>query len=79
MKGSYDGAEPAGNSVTVQNLLRLAQLQSKPEWRHLTPRLMESFSEIINHYPPYLPLRPFCLYCETHKDSMGQGELYSFF
>jgi hypothetical protein len=56
MRGGYDGAEPAGNSVAAHNLLRLAQLHDKPQWQRMARRLMESFGEIINHYPPALPL-----------------------
>jgi uncharacterized protein len=56
MRGGYDGAEPAGNSVAARNLLRLAQLQNRPQWQQMARRLMESFSEVINQYPPALPL-----------------------
>ncbi len=56
MRGSYDGAEPAGNSVAALNLLRLGQLQNEPQWSQMARRLIESFSEVINHYPPALPL-----------------------
>jgi len=56
MRGSYDGAEPAPNSVAAHNLLRLAELQNRPEWHKMAQRLMESFSEVINHYPPAMPL-----------------------
>jgi hypothetical protein len=56
MRDKYDGAEPAGNSVAAQNLSRLGQLQNKPEWQQMARRLIESFSEVINHYPPALPL-----------------------
>jgi uncharacterized protein YyaL (SSP411 family) len=56
MRGKYDGAEPAGNSVAVHNLLRLGQLQNNPQWQQMARRLVESFSEVINNYPPALPL-----------------------
>jgi uncharacterized protein YyaL (SSP411 family) len=56
MRERYDGAEPAGNSVAVHNLLRLGQLYNKPEWLQMARRLMGSFSETINQYPPSLPL-----------------------
>jgi hypothetical protein len=56
MRDQYDGAEPAGNSVAALNLSRLGQLRNKPEWQQMALRLIESFSEIINNYPPALPL-----------------------
>jgi hypothetical protein len=56
MRDKYDGAEPAGNSVAAHNLLRLGQLLNRPQWMQMTRRLVESFSEVINRYPPALPL-----------------------
>lgn len=56
MRDKYDGAEPAGNSVAAHNLLRLGQLRNRPQWMVMTRRLVESFSEVINDYPPALPL-----------------------
>ena len=56
MRDKYDGAEPAGNSVAAHNLLRLGRLQNNPQWLQMTRRLVESFSEVINSYPPALPL-----------------------
>lgn len=56
MKGIYDGAEPAANSVAAENLLLLGQLENKPHWQKMAQRLVESYSEVIKHYPPALPL-----------------------
>ncbi|MFT5728027.1 MAG: hypothetical protein ACI8PB_002178 [Desulforhopalus sp.] len=56
MKSDYDGAEPTGNSVAVNNLLRLGILQNKPQWSQMARKLVESFSGSINRYPPALPL-----------------------
>ncbi len=56
LRGAYDGAEPAGNSVTVHNLLRLARLRGREDWRRQALRVMESFAETLRHYPPALPL-----------------------
>jgi len=56
MRGTYDGAEPAGNSVAAHNLLRLSRLRARDDWRRMAERLISSFSEVINHYPPALPL-----------------------
>ncbi len=56
MRDQYDGAEPTGNSVAAHNLLRLALLHNKPLWQQMARQLMESFGDIINRYPPALPL-----------------------
>lgn len=56
MRGTYDGAEPAGNSVAAQNLLRLSCLRARDDWREMAQRLVVSFSEVIERYPPALPL-----------------------
>lgn len=55
MKGDYDGAEPAANSVLVSNLLILADVVNRPEWRELASLTIEAFSSRINSYPPALP------------------------
>ncbi len=56
MRAEYDGAEPAGNSVAALNLVLLGQLRNNPQWLEQARRLIESFSETINRYPPALPL-----------------------
>jgi uncharacterized protein len=56
MRVSYDGAEPAGNSVAALNLLRLGYLRNEPAWQRMAKRLIESFGAVLNHYPPALPL-----------------------
>jgi len=56
MRDKYDGAEPAGNSVTANNLLRLALLHGMPQWNTMARQLMESFGGTINRYPSALPL-----------------------
>jgi uncharacterized protein YyaL (SSP411 family) len=56
MKGEYDGAEPAGNSAAALNLIRLADLRGRDEWRDMAHQLIDSFADTINRYPPALPL-----------------------
>ncbi len=56
MKAAYDGAEPSGNSVAALNLLRLAALTGKKEWRHHAEKTMESFGQTLASYPPAMPL-----------------------
>ncbi len=56
MKAAYDGAEPSGNSVAALNLLRLARLTGKDEWRQRAEKTMESFGQTLSSYPPAMPL-----------------------
>lgn len=55
MRDTNDGAEPAGNSIAAQNLLRLGRLLNNPQWQHMARRLIESFSDSVNRYPAALP------------------------
>ncbi len=55
MKEQYDGAEPAGNSVAVMNLLRLSQMTERKEWRELAERTLMFFSTTLTRYPHTMP------------------------
>ncbi len=55
LKSDYDGAEPAPNSVAAMNLLRLADLTGRQEWRTLARKTMAAFSGRLNTYPAALP------------------------
>jgi uncharacterized protein YyaL (SSP411 family) len=54
MKGDYDGAEPAANSVAAENLVRLGRLTGNEQWLELAAQTIKSFSSQINHYPQAL-------------------------
>jgi uncharacterized protein YyaL (SSP411 family) len=43
VKEDYDGAEPSGNSVAALNLLRLAQITGRAEFRDSAERLIAAF------------------------------------
>jgi uncharacterized protein len=43
MKDDYDGAEPSGNSVMVTNLLRLAALGGRDDFRAVAERTLKAF------------------------------------
>ena len=51
MKGDYDGAEPAANSIAAANLVRLARLTDNKEWLQLAEKTINSFSSQLNSYP----------------------------
>ena len=55
MKGDYDGAEPAGNSVAAMNLLILGALTFNPEWTEKGKTCTEVFSSVIKAQPKMLP------------------------
>ncbi len=54
MKGDYDGAEPAANSIAAQNLVRLGRLTDNTKWLELAEKTINSFSAQINTYPQAL-------------------------
>jgi uncharacterized protein YyaL (SSP411 family) len=43
MKDDYDGAEPSGNSIAAMNLLRLAQMTNRLEYREAAERTIAAF------------------------------------
>jgi uncharacterized protein YyaL (SSP411 family) len=56
MKGDYDGAEPAPNSVAAMNLLMLGELLARDDWRRQGRETIEAFAAMINAQPQALPL-----------------------
>ena len=47
IKEDYDGAEPSGNSVAALNLLRLAELTGRNDFRDSAQKLLHAFSQRI--------------------------------
>ena len=54
-KPDYDGAEPTGNSVAAENLLRLAGLTTDVAYRERAERLLAAFAETMRQQPTSLP------------------------
>ncbi len=54
-KNDYDGAEPSGNSVSVLNLFRLAELTGDVEYRNLAERILITFARRISKHPYTMP------------------------
>jgi len=54
-KPSYDGAEPSGNSVAACNLLRLAQMTDRKDFREAAGRLLRAFAPRITSSPVTAP------------------------
>jgi uncharacterized protein YyaL (SSP411 family) len=55
IKEDYDGAEPSGNSVAASNLLRLAQMTDRKDFRDAADRLLRAFSQRITASPVAAP------------------------
>ncbi len=54
-RGPVDGATPSGNSVAAENLLTLAELLNKPEYRTKAEATIQAFSPIYRAAPQALP------------------------
>ena len=50
-KPAYDGAEPAGNSVAIRNLLRLGEFTTQDTYRKRADKAFKSFSSTLNSRP----------------------------
>jgi uncharacterized protein YyaL (SSP411 family) len=55
MKEDYDGAEPSPNSVSVLNLLRLAQMTDNAEFRAFAEKTLAAFGSNLQQSPSALP------------------------
>ena len=55
VKEDYDGAEPSGNSVAAMNLLRLARMTGRSEFREAAERTLAAFADKLDAAPSALP------------------------
>ena len=55
MKDDYDGAEPSGNSIAIQNLLRLAGMTGRSSYRETAEKALRAFSEFLAAAPSAAP------------------------
>jgi hypothetical protein len=55
IKEDYDGAEPSANSVSLQNLLRLALMTDQQEYREQAERIIAAFSPKLKRAPHAMP------------------------
>ena len=55
MKEDYDGAEPSGNSIAVFNLLRLARITGKEQYRDEAERTLNAFGSRLKTAPTGVP------------------------
>jgi hypothetical protein len=55
LKDDYDGAEPSANSVAVRNLLRLAAITDRAEFREAAMKTLGAFRSRLSAVPAALP------------------------
>ena len=55
MKEAYDGAEPAGNSVAVMNLLRLHRITMNESFRTYAEKSLLYFCTLLDQSPQFMP------------------------
>jgi hypothetical protein len=55
VKEDYDGAEPSGNSVAAMNLLRLARMTDRADFRESAGRTLSAFASRLSAAPFALP------------------------
>jgi hypothetical protein len=55
IKDDYDGAEPSGNSVAVMNLLRLAQITNRDDFRESAERALAALRSRVSNVPAAVP------------------------
>ena len=55
VKEDYDGAEPSGNSVAAGNLLRLAEITGRAEFRESAERMLAAFGSRLSTTPMAVP------------------------
>ncbi|MCU1238259.1 MAG: hypothetical protein JWP63_6226 [Candidatus Solibacter sp.] len=55
VKEDYDGAEPSGNSVSVTNLVRLAQTTNRNDFRLSASRALSAFASRLSVAPMAVP------------------------
>jgi uncharacterized protein YyaL (SSP411 family) len=56
LKDEHDGAEAAGNSVAAHNLLALAGLLDRDDWRALAARALDRYARRLSEHPAAMPL-----------------------
>jgi len=65
LKDDYDAAEPTGNSISVMNLLMLAEMTNQKEWREMAVKTIQSFAARLNQIPEALPQMLSAMILET--------------
>ncbi len=55
VKEDYDGAEPSGNSISVMNLVRLAQITNRDQFRQSAGRALSAFASRLSVAPMAVP------------------------
>ncbi len=56
MRSGYDGAVPAGNSVSAHNLIRLGIIRNNSAWKMMVSEIIQAFADTFNDFPSALPV-----------------------
>ncbi len=77
MKEDHDGAEPSPNSIAALNLLRLAQMTDREDFRTSAEKTLLYFSQLLEKAPSYLPqmLVALSFYLQKPKQIILAGSL----
>lgn len=77
MKEDHDGAEPSPNSIAALNLLRLAQMTDRQDFRSSAEKTLLYFSQLLDKAPSYLPqmLVALSFYLQKPKQIILAGSL----
>ncbi|RZF47334.1 hypothetical protein LSTR_LSTR014375 [Laodelphax striatellus] len=70
LKDDQDGAEPCGNSVSVDNLLRLSAILDLPDYWRKAGQVLSLYRSRLTTAPAALP--HMCLALSVHSDSLTQ-------
>ncbi|MBC8045103.1 MAG: thioredoxin domain-containing protein [Rhizobacter sp.] len=76
MKEDHDGAEPSPNSVATENLLRLAEMTDRDDFRLLAAKALENASTMLSKSPASMPEMLVALnsYLQKPKQILLAGE-----
>ncbi|XP_071814975.1 spermatogenesis-associated protein 20-like isoform X2 [Apostichopus japonicus] len=76
LKEDQDGAEPSGNSVAALNLVRLARLFNRQDWKEKAEKLLTAFSDRLSKIPMALPemISGLMFYHKTPQQIIVRGE-----
>ncbi len=77
LKEDHDGAEPSPNSIAALNLLRLAQMTDRQDFRQSAEKTLLYFSQLLEKAPSYLPqmLVALSFYLQKPKQIILAGSL----
>ncbi len=76
MKDFYDNAVPSGNSLAAMDLLKLAVITGRDEYRNRAEKIFQAANEMVSRFPSAFGclLSAFDFYCDKIKEIVLIGE-----